>query len=243
MGAAALPAGSSEHRGDGVLQPLVGIGGNQFHPAEPPSGQRPQEGQPEGAVLAGAHVHTQNLPLPVGIDPRRHHYADVDDAAALTHLLRQAVQPDVGIRAAVQGPTQETLHHFVQLLADARHLAAGDAIAAQGLDQVIHPSGGDSLHVGLLDDGQQSLLAAPPRFQQAGEVAAFPQLGNVQRHGADPGVPGAVAVAVAVGDPLRAAFAVLGADLGGNLGVHDAVHQDPQGFPQKVHVSVHTTLA
>ena len=77
MGAAALPAGPSEHRGDGVLQPLVGIGGYQLHSAEPPSGQRPQEGQPERAVLAGAHVHTQDLTLPFGIDPRRHHHADV----------------------------------------------------------------------------------------------------------------------------------------------------------------------
>ena len=42
VGAAALPAGSSKHRGDGVLQPLVGIAS---HPAEAPSGQRPQEGQ------------------------------------------------------------------------------------------------------------------------------------------------------------------------------------------------------
>jgi hypothetical protein len=66
---------------------------------------------------------------------------------------------------------------------------------------------------------------------------------DIELGGADPGIPGAVAVAVAVGDPLWAAFAVLGADLGGNLSVHDAVHQDPQGFPQKVHVSVHTTLA
>ena len=143
MGAAALPAGSSKHRGDGVLQPLVSIGGCQFHPAEPSSRQRPQEGQPERAVLAGAHVHTQDLTLPVGIDPRRHHHADVDDATALPNLLRQAVQPHVGVGTAVQGTTQETLHHFVQLLADARHLAAGDAIAAQGLDQVVHPSGGD----------------------------------------------------------------------------------------------------
>ena len=99
------------------------------------------------------------------------------------------------------------------------------------------------LGVGLLDHRPQRLLAAPPWFQQAGEVAAFPQLGNVQLHGAHPGIPGAVAVAVAVGDPLRAAFAVLSADLGGNLSVHDAVHQDAQGFPQQVHVSVHTTLA
>ncbi len=204
-----------------------------------PSGQRPQEGQPERAVLAGPHVQAQDLTLPFGIDPCRHHHADVDDAAALPHLLGQAVPPDVGVGTAVQRPAQETLHHFIQLLADARHLAAGDAVAAQGLDQVIHPTGGHALHVGLLDHRQQSLLAAPPWFQQAGEVAAFAQLGNVPLHGADPGIPGAVAV----GDPLWAAFAVLSADLGGNLGVHDAVHQDPQCFPQQVHVSVDATLA
>ncbi len=184
VGAAALPAGPSEHRGDGVLQPLVSIGGYQLHPAEAPSGQRPQEGQPEGAVLAGAHVHTQDLTLPFGIDPRRHHHADVDDATALPHLLGQAVQPHVGVGTTVQGPTQETLHHFVQLLADARHLAAGDAVATQGLDQIVHPPSGHAFYIGLLDDGQQGFLAAPPRFQQAGEVAAFPQLGNMQLHGA-----------------------------------------------------------
>ena len=148
MGAAALPAGSSEHRGDGVLQPLVSIGGNQFHPAETPSGQRAQEGQPERAVLAGAHVHAQNLTLPVGIDPRRHHHADVDDATTLPNLLGQAVQPHVGVGTTVQGTTQETVHHFIQLLADARHLAAGDAVATQGLDQVIHPLSGHALHAG-----------------------------------------------------------------------------------------------
>ena len=68
VGAAALPAGSSKDCGDGVLQPLVSIGGCQFHPAEPSSRQRPQEGQPERAVLAGTHV---DLTLPFGIDPRR----------------------------------------------------------------------------------------------------------------------------------------------------------------------------
>ena len=37
-----------------------------------------------------------------------------------------------------------------------------------------------SSHLDSLDP--KSLLAAPPRFQQAGEVAAFPQLGNMQLH-------------------------------------------------------------
>ena len=110
VSAAALPAGSSKHRGDDVLQPLVSIGGYQFHPAETASRQRAQEGQPERTILAGAHVQAQNLTLPVSIDPRRHHHADVDDATTLPNLLCQTVQPYVGIGTAVQGTTQETLH-------------------------------------------------------------------------------------------------------------------------------------
>ena len=47
----------------------------------------------------------------------------------------------------------------------------------QGLDQIVHPPSGHAFYIGLLDDGQQGFLAAPPWFQQAGEVAAFPQLG------------------------------------------------------------------
>ena len=93
--------------GDGVLQPLVGIGVTSSTPLRPRAVSDPQEGQPERAVLAGAHVHTQDLTLPFGIDPRRHHHADVHDAAALTHLLGQAVQPDVGVGTTVQRPTQE----------------------------------------------------------------------------------------------------------------------------------------
>ena len=165
MSAAALPAGTSKHRGDDVLQPLVSIGGNQFHPAETASRQRAQEGQPERTILAGAHVQAQNLTRPVSIDPRRHHHADVDDATTLPNLLCQTVQPYVGIGTAVQGTTQETLHHRIQLHAEARHRAAGDAIAAQGLDQIIHPPSGDALHVGLLAVSQQSLLTASPWFQ------------------------------------------------------------------------------
>ena len=69
VGAAAFPVGSSKHHGDGVPA-LVSIGGYQFNPT-------------------GAHVHAQDLTLPVGIDSRRHHrHADVDDAAAhVAHFM------------------------------------------------------------------------------------------------------------------------------------------------------------
>ena len=153
VSAAALPAGPSEHRGDGVLQPLVSIGGNQFHPAEPSGRQRPQEGQPERAVLAGPHVHAQDLTLPFGIDPRRHHHADVHDAAALPNLLRQAVQPHVGVGTTVQGPDPGNCHHFVSPMRDTWLLA----VAAQSLDQVIHPP--HALHIGTCGITEQGLLA------------------------------------------------------------------------------------
>ena len=51
------------------------------------------------------------------------------------------------------------------------------------------------------------------------------------------------AMAIAMSDPVRNAFTVLGTGQGRNLGVRDPVSQDPQGLPEKVQVSVHSTLA
>ena len=43
MGATVLPTGPRKQRGDGVLQPRVGIGDDQFHPAfHPAQGQPPE---------------------------------------------------------------------------------------------------------------------------------------------------------------------------------------------------------
>ena len=90
VGAAALPTGAGKHRGDGLLQSLVGIGYDQFHPAEALDVQRAQEGQPEGAVLAGAYVHVQDIPLTGAVHASGHHHADVDDPPALTDLLGES---------------------------------------------------------------------------------------------------------------------------------------------------------
>ena len=45
----------------------------------------------------------------------------------------------------VQGPAEEALHHLVEILADTGDLALQYAVAAQGLDQALHPPGGDAL--------------------------------------------------------------------------------------------------
>ena len=109
----------------------------------------------------------------------------------------------------------EALRVLVEGITAAGYLAFRDPIAAQTLDQVIHPPSGHPFHVGLLDDTQQGFLAATPRFQQAGEVAPLPDLGDAQLHGAYPGVPGPAAITVAVGEPIRVALPVLGAETSG----------------------------
>ena len=67
------------------------------------------------------------------------------------------------------------------------------------------------MHVGLLDDRRQRLLGQAARLQKAREVAALAQLGDAQLHRAGPRLPRPVAVAIALGDPLRIALAMGGA--------------------------------
>ena len=83
--------------------------------------------------------------------------------------------------------------------------------SAIGLHQVVDRAGRHALDVGLLDHRSQRLLGHPPRLQEAREVAPLPQLRDLQLDRAGPRLPGPVAVAVAVGDTIRRAFAVSGA--------------------------------
>ena len=70
------------------------------------------------------HVHADDLTPALAVDRRRHHHADVDYPTGLPDLLGQCIQPQVGVGSAVQRPTQEALHHPVQLLADTRPLGS-----------------------------------------------------------------------------------------------------------------------
>ena len=76
-----------EHRGDGVLQPLVASEVTRSTPLRPRAVSDRRKASQNAPSSLAAHVHTQDLTLPFGIDPRRHHHADVDDATALPNLL------------------------------------------------------------------------------------------------------------------------------------------------------------
>ena len=102
--------------------------------------------------------------LPYGVDGSGDHDADLGDAALLAHPLGERVEPEVAVRTAVERPLEEARDDAVELGADARHLALGDAFAAQGAHEVVDPACRDALDVRLLHDRQQRALgSAEPR--------------------------------------------------------------------------------
>ena len=130
-----------------------------------------QERQPERALLTRPHVDAEHFALALAVDPGGHHDAHVDGPPVLADLLSQRIQPQAGIRPAVQRPAEERLDDD-ELLADARDLALRDALAAEGLHQVhqiLDAAGRGALYVGLLHDGKQRPFAAPPRFKERGK--------------------------------------------------------------------------
>jgi hypothetical protein len=104
--------------------------------------------------------------------------------------------------------------------------------------QPVDLAGRHAVDIGLLDDRDQRLLGPPARLQKRREVAALAQLGDGQLDRADPGVPLARPVAVAVGGPLQAALAELGADLGTDVGLHQLVGHPGHRLAQHVGVLI-----
>jgi len=80
------------------------------------------------------------------------------------------------------------------------------------------------MDVGLLNHREQCPLMPPARLQQAREVGALAELGDLQLEGADSGVPFPVSIAVAVGGPARRALMRLGPNQVGHLGGRSPRH-------------------
>jgi len=158
-----------------------------------------------------------------------------DDAAVAADLHIRRVQPDEG-PVALQRPVQKGLHALIDVLAQAADLALRDAGHAHGLDQVVDGTRRDARHVGLLDHRDQRLLRRAPRLQEGREVGALAQLGDAQIDGAGPRLPGPLAVAVALGQPLVTAFAVAGTGQRLDLQLHQALGGKADHLAQEVGV-------
>src|SRR5438045_1713138 len=132
------------------------------------------------------------------------------------------IQPDIG-PLALDWAAQEGLHPLVDLAAQSRDLAFGDAVHPHGPYQIVDRAGRDALDISFLDHGGQRLLGQPARFEKGREIAAAPQLGDAQFDVTRTGLPVTVPAAIALVAPLRTAFAVPGAAQRFTLQLHHAL--------------------
>ena len=196
---------------DGGLQALMGVGDDQLHAAQAARRQGAQEVEPEGLRLRGADRHAEHLAPAVAVDADRDGDGDRDDAPGLADLHVGGVEPEIGPVALDRAGRGSRCTRSSISAQSRRDLALADPLHAHGADQVVHRAGRDALDVGLLDHRRQRLLGGPAGLQEGREVGAAPQLRDPQLDRAGPGLPVALAVAVALVGPVGAALAMGGA--------------------------------
>ena len=87
-----------------------------------------------------------------------------------------------------------------------------------------------------MDHRRQRLLGEPPRLQEAGEIAALPELRDAQLDGPGPGLPIAITIAVALRQPVRALLPVASPGQAGDLHLHQAFGGEADHLAQHIRV-------
>ncbi len=146
-------------------------------------------------------MQPDDLASTFGVHRHGDYGGDRDDAPALTHLEVGGVEPEIG-PCAGQRALEEGVHPLIDVLAQLRHGGLRDARQPHGLHQVVHAPSRHACDPRLLDHRHQRLLDGLPWLQEAGEVAAGAQLGDLEVERAQPRVEAAFAIPVAVGAAL-----------------------------------------
>ena len=213
----------------------MAIGDDELHPAQTTPRQLAQKSGPEGLRFGGTDIHAQNLTPTVAVDADGDDDRHRDDPAGLAHLHIGRVDPQIG-PVALDRPVEEGLDPFVDLFAEPRDLALGDAAHPHRLDQIVDRAGRDALDVGLLDHGGERLLGHPPRLQEAREVGALPQPGDAQLDRAGARLPVALAIAVALRQTLRALLPEGRAGQPADLQLHQALGGKADHLAQQIRI-------
>jgi hypothetical protein len=85
-----------------------------------------------------------------------------------------------------------------------------------------------------LDHRDQRLLRALAGFEKRREIAPLPQFWDPQLQRAEPGIEGALAIAIAPGAPLAAALVSPGADQPFNVDLHQQLQYRLRHGSQKI---------
>lgn len=232
---AATLLGRVHHLADGGLDSLVRVRRDELDAAQSTAGELAQERRPEGLGLGGADIHAQHLAASVVVDSDGENDSDGDDAAVLAHFHIGRVDPDVG-PFTLDGAVEECLDPFVDLFAQARHLALRNPVHPHGLDQIVDGAGRNALNIGFLNNGRKRLLGHATRFEKAGKVAALAQLRDSQHHGPGARFSIALAVPIALDEPLGRTLAMAGSGHRADLQLHQAMGREADDLAQSIRV-------
>src|SRR5208282_3502922 len=174
---------------------------------------------PERLGFRGADVHAQHLAPSVAVDADGDDHGRRDDAAVLADFDVSRVDPDIS-PVAFERTVKKGFDPLVDLPAQPADLALGDARAAHGLDEIVDGARRDALDIGLLNDRRERFFRHSARIEKAGKIRALAQLWDAQLDRAGSRLPVAVAISVALIDPLRRALPARRARERANLQLH-----------------------
>ena len=191
----------------------MGITGDQTDAGQAAGDQIGEERVPGAAGLGGGDLQTQHFAATIAVDASGHEHDGVDHPAALSDLHRQRVSCDERERPRLgQGTVAELVDVFVEVGGHAGDLGLRQPVDAQRLDELVHPAGRHPGEVAVRDHRDQSGFGAFAALKQPlREVGPRTQLGDGDIDGADAGVQGPVAVAVALNQPARRGLSPFGA--------------------------------
>jgi hypothetical protein len=159
-------------------------------------------------------------------------HALAHDAAAVADLLDLRVDEQIRV-APLQRPLAKRGDLLVEQAGDPADLRLGDA-QPEALDELIDATGRHAADIGLLNDRDKRLLAALSRLQERREVAALPELGDLQLDLARARVPAPRTVAVAMRRAVLGPLAALGTDQLGDLDLHQLPSHRPDRLADHV---------
>src|SRR5690606_6439575 len=137
--------------------------------------------------LARTDMQADDLTPSLGVNGDSDYRRDADDPAAFADLEIGGIDPEIG-PVAGERPLEEGMHTLVDVLAELGDRRLGNAGHAHGLNQLVEAPRADAGDPCLLDHRDQRLLDGLARLQEAGEVGAGPELGDLQVERAEPGV-------------------------------------------------------
>jgi hypothetical protein len=105
------------------------------------------------------------------------------------------------------------------------------------LHQLVDPAGRDAADPSLLDDRDQRLLGGLARLQERREVRSLAQLRDAQLERAEPRVEAALAIPVAVIQPVARALVPTGADQPFDIGLHQDLQHRLRHGSQEIAVA------